>query len=188
MFKLATIAKRSGSLPPPQSGRMLNNHRTNVICSTTTTTSSLSPLNSSLNTTKSSSSSASTSASTGNLLQHTRQACYKMSYVLISTDDFHRGPTRISTIDPYLHEKVPFTVIKDSLYFQAEPQYDPHGRYWKFRVEDAPVRVLNKLLDLGYKVLTGTSLSSTYEHNKQPGHAWTLFRDPNVRYSIMHTK
>ncbi|OTF83277.1 hypothetical protein BLA29_010895, partial [Euroglyphus maynei] len=134
-FKLATIAKRSGSLPPPKSGRMLNNnHRTNVICSTTTTTTSLSPLNSSLNTTSSSSS------STGNLLQHTRQACYRMSYVLVSTDDFHRGPTRISTIDPYLHEKVPFTVIKDSLYFQAEPQYDPHGRYWKFRVEDAPVR------------------------------------------------
>lgn len=112
---MATIAKRSGSLPPPIPGRMSNNHRTNVICSTTTTTTSLSPLNSSLNT-----SSSSSSASTGNLLQHTRQACYRMSYVLVSTDDFHRGPTRISTIDPYLHEKVPFTVIKDSLYFQVK--------------------------------------------------------------------
>ena len=47
-----------------------------------------------------------------------------MSYVLISTDDFHRGPTRISTIDPYLHEKVPFTVIKDSLYFQVKKKWN----------------------------------------------------------------
>lgn len=62
--------------------------------------------------------------------------------------------------------------------YQAEPKYDPHGRFWKFRVEDAPVRVLNKLLDLGYRVLTGTSLPAG-SYDKQPGHAWTLFRDPS---------
>lgn len=155
-----TSAKRSGSLPPSRmSNRSSSTQSPNVETSFN-----------------------SCSSSTGNLFDQNKSIYYKMSYVLVSTDDFHRGPTRISTIDPYLHEKVPFTVIKDSLYFKPEPQYDPHGRFWKFRVEDAPVRVLNKLLDLGYKVLTGTSITVGYDH-KQPGHAWTLFRDPNIRYS-----
>ena len=48
------------------------------------------------------------------------------------------------------------------------------------------MRVLNKLLDLGYKVLTGTSIAGSYEH-KQPGHAWTLFRDPNVKFSLFNS-
>jgi hypothetical protein len=43
----------------------------------------------------------------------------KMSYVLVSTEDFHRGPTRLSSIDPYLHEKLPLTLIKDTVFFQV---------------------------------------------------------------------
>ncbi|KAJ6224493.1 hypothetical protein RDWZM_003038 [Blomia tropicalis] len=147
--KLAS-SKRSGSLPPSR-------HSGNSVQSSPNT-------------------SFNSSTSTTNLGKY-QDVYYRMSYVLVSTDDFHRGPTRISTIDPYLHEKVPFT---------AEPQYDPHGRYWKFRVEDAPVRVLSKLTsELGYKVLTGANIAGPYDH-KQPGHAWTLFRDPNTKVSILN--
>ncbi|CAG2116864.1 unnamed protein product [Medioppia subpectinata] len=99
-----------------------------------------------------------------------------MSYVLVSTEDFHRGPTRLSSVDPYLHEKLPLTIIKDTIFYQGESQYDPHGRYWKFRVEDAPVRVLNKLMDIGYRVKTGSCLSSGRNYDNHSGHAWTLYK------------
>lgn len=104
-----------------------------------------------------------------------------MAYVLVSTENFHRGPTSISTIDPYLHEKCPFSVIKDA-YFQAEPRYDSRGRCWSFRIEDAPVRVLNKLYDLGFKAITGSTASASYSEHKSSagGHAWTLFRDSKL--------
>lgn len=94
-----TTKSRSGSLPPPPGSRSQ---------SSASGSSGASP-NTSLN-----------SNSTSNLTTYPwREVYHKMSYILVSTDDFHRGPTRISTIDPYLHEKVPFTVIKDSLYFQV---------------------------------------------------------------------
>ncbi|KAH9389284.1 hypothetical protein TYRP_008644 [Tyrophagus putrescentiae] len=133
---------------------------------------------------------SSTSAflSTGNLTRSDLYSTSRMSYILISSEHLHRGPTSISTTDPYLAEKCPFTVIKDTVYFQvsrpaslkakvmnkAEPKYDPHGRCWSMRVEDAPVRVLNKLYDLGYKAVAESSVMGAF---KQPGHAWTLFRD-----------
>lgn len=42
-----------------------------------------------------------------------------MVYVLVSSDDFHRGPTRVSSVDPYLHEKLPLNVIKDTIFYQV---------------------------------------------------------------------
>lgn len=99
-------ASRSGSLPP-------NRH----------SSSSTSP-NTSFNT------SFNSSSSTANLTRselYARDLYNRMSYVLVSTEDFHCGPSKISTIDPYLHEKLPFNIIKDTLYFQVR-KTRPHSR------------------------------------------------------------
>lgn len=175
---------RSGSLPP---GRHSS-------ASAGTSSAHSSPSPNALHTSPSSSfgsnhlSSTSAFLYTGNLTRSDLYSTSRMSYILISSEHLHRGPTSISTTDPYLAEKCPFTVIKDTVYFQvsrpaslkakvmnkAEPKYDPHGRCWSMRVEDAPVRVLNKLYDLGYKAVAESSVMGAF---KQPGHAWTLFRD-----------
>ncbi|OTF70620.1 hypothetical protein BLA29_000371 [Euroglyphus maynei] len=61
--------------------------------------------------------------------------------------------------------------------------YDPHGKSIVFKVEDSPVRVLNKLHQLGYTVVPSPGGKGAFE----TGLTWTLFR-PNYEPTPIYPK
>lgn len=65
--------------------------------------------------------------------------------------------------------------------------FDPNGKSIVFKVEDAPVRVLNNLAALGYSILPSAGGGG----NSGPGHrasfVWTLFR-PNYQPTPIYPK
>jgi len=54
--------------------------------------------------------------------------------------------------------------------------FDPNGKSIVFKVEDAPVRVLNKLAQLGYSVLPSAGGGGNSGHGHHATYVWTLFR------------
>ena len=134
---------RSGSLPP---GRHSS-------ASAGTSSAHSSPSPNALHTSPSSSfgsnhlSSTSAFLSTGNLTRSDLYSTSRMSYILISSEHLHRGPTSISTTDPYLAEKCPFTVIKDTVYFQVS------------RPASLKAKVMNKVIYSSSEISKGTNMS-----------------------------
>ncbi len=59
-------------------------------------------------------------------------------------------------------------------------KFDPNAKSIVIKVEDAPVRVLNKLAALGYQI-TPSSSGTT---NSRIGQVWTLFRPGYVPQMI----
>lgn len=55
--------------------------------------------------------------------------------------------------------------------------YDPHGKSIVFKVEDAPVRVLNQLGQLGYSVMPSAGGANGHGDG---GLVWTLYK-PNYQ-------
>lgn len=49
-------------------------------------------------------------------------------------------------------------------------KFDPNAKSFVIKVDDSPVRVLNKLAAIGYQITPSSSGSS------RAGHVWTLFR------------
>jgi len=59
-------------------------------------------------------------------------------------------------------------------------KFDPNAKSIVIKVEDAPVRVLNKLAAQGYQITP----SSSGSNNSRFGHIWTLFRPGYVPQMI----
>ncbi|XP_027199028.2 uncharacterized protein LOC113793234 [Dermatophagoides pteronyssinus] len=74
---------------------------------------------------------------------------------------------------------------KDRIAINQETKinYDPHGKSIVFKVEDAPVRVLNKLHQLGYTLVP----SAGGKGGLETGLTWTLFR-PNYEPTPIYPK
>jgi len=153
-----------------------------------------------------------------------------MSYVLVSAEDIHYGPTSLSTEDSALHQQISDLTISnkvkrsgksdrkerikakleskmkelkdkperaeelrekmEKLVLREEEQvavidgkkvkFDPSGKSIVIKVEDSPVRVLNKLAALGYQITPSSSGSG----GSRVGHVWTLFRPGYVPQPI----
>jgi len=55
-------------------------------------------------------------------------------------------------------------------------KFDPNSKALVIKVEDAPVRVLNKLAALGYQITPSSSGGSGSAGGSRAGQVWTLFR------------
>ncbi|KAJ6221996.1 hypothetical protein RDWZM_000541 [Blomia tropicalis] len=68
--------------------------------------------------------------------------------------------------------------------------FDPNGKVLVFKVDDAPVRVLNKMAAMGYSILPSAGGSSNGGHGHGHGNfVWTLFRpnyQPQPIYPILN--
>lgn len=81
--------------------------------------------------------------------------------------------------------------IKDRIAINEDTKinYDPYGKSIVFKVEDAPVRVLNKLATMGYCIYpsAGGGGGGHGHHSGEGGFVWTLFK-PNYTPQPIYPK
>lgn len=63
---------------------------------------------------------------------------------------------------------------------ETKVNFDPNGKSIVFKVEDAPVRVLNRLGNLGYSVLPSAGGSGPSHGHGHGGFVWTLYKPNHV--------
>lgn len=91
-----------------------------------------------------------------------------------------------------LREKIDYLVQREkeriAVNEDTKVNFDPNGKSIVFKVEDAPVRVLNKLAGLGYSILPSAGGGgSNSGHGHHPSFVWTLFR-PNYQPTPIYPK
>ena len=83
-----------------------------------------------------------------------------------------------------IREKIDYLVQRDkeriAVNEDTKVNFDPNGKSIVFKVEDAPVRVLNKLAALGYSILPSAGGGVNSGHGHHQSFVWTLFK-PNYQ-------
>ena len=90
-----------------------------------------------------------------------------------------------------IREKIDYLVLREkeriAVNEDTKVNFDPNGKSIVFKVEDAPVRVLNNLAALGYSILPSAGGGGNGGHGRHSTYVWTLFK-PNYQSTPIYPK